>query len=389
VSDLAFLPFALPDIGEEEVEAVVSCMRSGWVTTGPYAKAFEEEFAQYLGGDKNLQAISVNSASMGLLLAMEALGVGPGMEVIVPTYTFSASAMMAVHLGANPVLVDVRAKDLNIDPAKIEAAITPRTRAIVVVHFAGLACDMEAIRIIAQRHNLPVIEDAAHALPTRHLGSIIGNNTSDVTVFSFYATKTITCGEGGMVVTCSPRVAQRVKAMRLHGISRDAFDRYTAPGSKWRYEIVAPGSKCNLTDIAAAIGREQLKKSDVFCRRRTEMAHFYMQQFKGLPVRLPAEANGDGDMHAWHLFVLRLLPSAAISRDEFISRMNEAGIGCSVHFIPLHLHPYYQETFGYKIGDFPVAETEFNAAVSLPLYTKMSDSDMKRVAEAVVGILKV
>jgi dTDP-4-amino-4,6-dideoxygalactose transaminase len=381
-----FIPFALPDIGEEEIEAVVSCLRSGWVTTGPVAKAFEQEFAQYLG-DGALHAVSVNSASMGLLLAMEALGVGPGAEVIVPTYTFSASAMMAVHLGARPVLVDVQPDTLNIDPLCIEAAISVRTKAIVVVHFAGKACDLEAIKAIARHHNIAVIEDAAHALPTVHRGQMVGNNTSDITVFSFYATKTITCGEGGMVVTSNAELAQRVRVMRLHGISRDAFDRYTAPGAQWRYEIVAPGSKCNLTDVAAAIGRAQLKKSDAFCQRRTKMANFYLDRFRDLPVVLPQPALAQDERHAWHLFVLRLLPSAPLGRDEFIMQMNQFGIGCSVHFIPLHLHPYYQQAFAYNSGDFPVAEAAFSQVVSLPLYTKLSDEDVAYIAEKVVHLL--
>lgn len=379
-----FIPFALPEIGEEEINAVVSCMKSGWFTTGPMAKKFEEDFSTYLG-DPALQSIALNSATMGLMLALEALGVGTGDEVIVPTYTFSATAMTSVYLGAKPVFCDVSPDSLNLDTSKIEALITPKTKAIVPVHFAGLSCDMDAIMAIAKKHNLKVIEDAAHALPTTYKGKTIGNHTSDATVYSFYATKTITTGEGGMIVTDNEEVAKRCRIMRLHGISRDVFDRYTAKGSKWYYEIVAPGAKCNLTDMAASIGIEQLKKANAFQKRREYIAELYLENFKDLALKLPARAP-KGDIHSWHLFVIRL-DGAKISRDEFISKMDEHKIGCSVHFIPLHLQPYYRDTFGYQKGDFPVAEAAFDNAVSLPIYTKMSDEEVIRVINAVKSIL--
>jgi dTDP-4-amino-4,6-dideoxygalactose transaminase len=374
-----FIPFALPDIGDEEINSVVECLKSGWLTTGPYAKKFEENFAAYI--DPKATAVAINSASMGLLLALEAFGVKPGDEVIVPTYTFSATAMMPVHLGAKPVLVDVEEGSLNIDPAKIEAAITEKTKVIIPVHFAGLPCDMDAINAIAKKHGIKVLEDAAHALPTTYNGKLIGNNSSDATVYSFYATKTITSGEGGMILTRDQELISRARMMRLHGISRDVFDRYVSPGSKWYYEIVAPGSKCNLTDLAAAIGIEQLKKCDTFHKRRKKIAQFYLDEFKNLPIKLP-ELPKEGDGHAWHLFVIRLMDNV-INRDAFITKMSEANIGCSVHFIPLHLHPYYQKTLGYKSGDFPIAEKAFNNAVSLPIYTKMTDAEVERVANAV------
>ncbi len=379
-----FIPFALPEIGQEEIDSVVACLKSGWLTTGPYAKQFEEDFARYI--DPKSQTVAVNSATMGLLLALESFGVGVGDEVIVPTYTFSATAMMPVHLGAKPVLVDIEADSLNIDPTKIRAAITKKTKVIIPVHFAGLACDMDSINSIAKEHSLKVIEDAAHALPTVYKGRTIGAGTSDATVYSFYTTKTITCGEGGMMVSRDPELIKLWKIMRLHGISRDAFDRYTAPGSKWYYEIVAPGSKCNLTDLAAAIGIEQLKKCNGFQVRRQYIAEIYLDAFKDLPIKLPLSAP-QGDMHSWHLFVIRL-GETDISRENFISKMTEAGIGCSVHFIPLHLHPYYQKTFNYKLGDFPIAEQAYDRAISLPIYTKMTDDDINRVVAAVRSIFR-
>lgn len=377
-----FIPFALPEIGDEEIDAVVTCLKSGWLTTGPCAKQFEEDFASYI--DPSTNAIAVNSATMGLLLALESFGVGPGDEVIVPTYTFSATAMMAVHLGAKPVLVDVEEGSLNIDPTKLEAAITDKTKAIIPVHFAGLACDMDTINTIAKKHGIKVLEDAAHALPATYKGKTIGAGTSDATIYSFYATKTITCGEGGMMVTRSDELAKRWRVMRLHGISRDAFDRYTAPGSKWYYEIVAPGSKCNLTDLAASIGIEQLKKCSKFQARRQHIAEIYLDAFKDLPLKLPLSAPA-GDLHAWHLFVVRLA-NTETTREEFIAKMTDAGIGCSVHFIPLHLHPYYRETLGYKSGDLPVAEYAFERAISLPIYTKMTDEEVARVVKAVRAV---
>ncbi len=379
-----YLPFALPDISEEEINAVVHCMRSGWLTTGPMAKQFETDFSNFLGG--NNHSVALNSASMGLQLAMEALGVKEGDEVIIPTYTFSATGMMAVHLGAKPVLVDVNPHTLNIDPASIERAITKRTKAIIPVHIAGLACLMDEINAIAKKHNLKVIEDAAHCLPTTYKGKIIGNNTSDATIFSFYATKTITTGEGGMIVTPHEEVAKRCQIMRLHGISRDAFDRYTARGAKWFYEIVANGYKCNLTDIAASIGIEQLKKANSFLARRTQIANLYNEHLKDLPIELPAKALA-GDVHSWHLYVIKLKGEVKIKRDDFIVKMDEYGIGCSVHFIPLHYHPFWQQKLQVKIGDFPHAEKAFERVVSLPIYTKMTDDDVMNVIAAVRKIL--
>ncbi len=380
-----FLPFALPDIGEEEIAEVVDALRSGWVTTGPKTRQFEADFSAWLGG--GLECISVNSATAGLHLALEALGVGPGDEVITTTYTFTATAEVIRYLGADPVFVDMDPATFNISPAAIEAAITPRTRAIMPVHFAGLACDMAAIHALAKKHGLRVVEDAAHALPTRVGGLLVGQLESDVTVFSFYATKTITTGEGGMIVTRNPELAKRCRTMRLHGISRDAFDRYVSKSPAWYYEVVAPGFKYNLTDLASAMGIHQLRKAHRFQEIRQRMAERYSSELADLPVRLPPGA-APGDLHSWHLYVLRLKESAGISRDDFIQAMADRGIGCSVHFIPLHLHPYWRDTYGHKAEAFPCAYDAYRAAVSLPLYTRMTEADQTRVIAAVRELLE-
>lgn len=381
----SFLPFALPEIGEEEIAEVVDSLRSGWVTTGPKAKRFEEQFSAFLG-DKALESIAVNSATSGLHLALEAVGVGPGDEVIVPTYTFTATAEIVRYLGATPIMVDVEESTFNMSPTAFEAAISEKTKAVIPVHFAGLACDMDEIISIARKHDIRVIEDAAHALPTVYNGKLIGTLDSDVTVFSFYANKTMTTGEGGMVVTRNQDIAKRCKIMRLHGISRDAFDRYTSTKPAWSYEIVAPGYKYNMPDIAAAIGLHQLVKLPNFQIKRQSMAEYYNQQFKDLSVILPALPN-ELSSHAWHLYPIKLKADAGISRDDFILKMSELGIGCSVHFIPLHLHPYWLETYNLTPEQFPVAQKVFESEVSLPLYTKMTDDDLVRVVSAVKLVL--
>jgi len=391
-----FLPFALPEIGEEEIAEVVDTLKSGWITTGPKAKRFEQAFTEFLssptspataGGDTMaLQSIAVNSATAGLHLALEALGIGPGDEVITTTHTFTATAEVVRYLGADVKLVDIDPATLNIDPRAVEAAITPRTKCIVPVHYGGLAADMAALLNIAKRHQLKVVEDAAHALPTTCGGRLIGTLDSDATVFSFYATKTITTGEGGMLVTRDPELAKRARVMRLHGMSRDAFDRFTATVPSWYYEIVAPGFKYNLTDIAAALGLHQLKKADAFQRRRAELAAQYDAAFKGLPLITPPAAPA-GDLHSWHLYVLRLANDAGITRDAFIEGLFAAGIGCSVHYIPLHLHPYWRDRYALDPRQFPHSQAAYERMVSLPLYPGMSDADVQRVATQVRTLL--
>ena len=378
VSDSApeFLPFALPDLGEEEAAAVLECLRSGWVTTGAVSRRFEQEFADFLGG--GVTAVAVNSATAGLHLALEALGIGPGDEVIVPTMTFTATAEVVRYLGADPVLVDVDDATLCISPDAIAAAITPRTRAIVPVHYAGLACDMDAILALARRHGLRVVEDAAHAFPTLYRGRAVGTLDSDATVFSFYANKTITTGEGGMVVCRDPALLRRVRVMRLHGISEDAFDRYTSRRPAWFYQVVAPGYKYNLTDIAAAIGCQQLRKIGGFLKRRQLLAARYAEGLAGLPLRLPPDA-GAGGQHAWHLYPVRLTAAAPLARDRLIELLAERGIGTSVHYIPLHRQPYWRERYDLRAERFPRAEAAYRSLLTLPLYTRMRDADQARV----------
>ncbi len=380
-----FLPFALPEIGEEEIAEVVDTLRSGWITTGPKARRFESDFAAFLG-EPGLHCVAVNSATAGLHLALEALGIGPGDEVLTTTHTFTATAEVVRYLGADVKLVDCDAATLNIDPAAVEAAVGPRTKALVPVHYAGLAADMPRLLQIARRHRLKVVEDAAHALPTTCGGRLVGTLASDATVFSFYANKTITTGEGGMLVTRDPEIAARARVMRLHGISRDAFDRFSAQVPSWYYEIVAPGFKYNLTDIAAALGLHQLRRARDFHRRREQLAQAYDAALSGLPLQLPAHAP-PGEQHAWHLYVVRLADDARVARDRVIERLYAAGIGCSVHYIPLHLQPYWRERYGLQARHFPRSQRAFERMISLPLYTRMRDADVERVAQALRAVL--
>jgi dTDP-4-amino-4,6-dideoxygalactose transaminase len=386
---LPFLPFAQPEIGDEEIAEVVDTLKSGWVTTGPKAKRFEQDFAAFLGdptrGDA-LHCVAVNSATAGLHLALEALGIGPGDEVITTTHTFTATAEVVRYLGADVKLVDIDPATLNIDPAAVEEAVTSRTKAIVPVHYAGLAADMPSLLELAADCDLKVVEDAAHALPTTCGGQLVGTLDSDATVFSFYANKTITTGEGGMLVTRDAALAARARTMRLHGMNRDAFDRFTAKVPSWYYEVVAPGFKYNLTDIAAALGLQQLKKAHAFQQRRAAIAAAYDAAFADLPLVLPPQPAA-GDRHAWHLYVLRLADDAGIERDRFIERLFDAGIGCSVHYIPLHLHPYWRDRYALQPAMFPHSQHAYERMASLPIYTRMSDGDVMRVLQAVRAAL--
>lgn len=384
MSQKQFLPFALPDIGDEEIQEVVDSLKSGWITTGPKAKLLEKDFAAFIG--RGVDAVAVNSATAGLHLALEAVGIGDDDEVITTPYTFTATAEVVRYLGAHPVFVDVDPLSLNIDTSKIEDAITSKTKAIIPVHFAGLACEMDKIIEIARKYDLGIIEDAAHALPTTSNGKIIGTLETDASVFSFYATKTITTGEGGMIVTQNQELAERCRIMRLHGISRDVFDRYNSKKPSWHYDVIAPGYKYNLTDIAAAIGIHQLNKAWHFHERRQEIANRYNDAFVDLPIVLPPNAS-EPDLHAWHLYVIRLTEQSGISRDEFIQEMSNRGIGSSVHFIPLHIQTYWKQKYNLKEMDYPNAYNAYLNAVSLPIYTKMTNEDVNRVITAVTELL--
>lgn len=380
----AFLPFALPDIGEEEIAEVVHTLRSGWITTGPKTKQFEDDFALYLGD--GVHAVAVNSATAGLHLALEAIGIKEGDEVITTTHTFTASAEIVRYFGADPIFVDIDPDTYCIDADAIEDAITSKTRAIIPVHYGGLACDMNRIQDIAKRYNLAVVEDAAHAFPTLYGGKVVGTLESVCAIFSFYATKTIATGEGGMLVTRDSRIAARARVMRLHGIDRDAFDRYTSDRPAWYYQVVAPGFKYNMTDLAAALGIHQLRKAAQFRQRRAEIAARYDKELRALPLRLPPD-GAPGDEHAWHLYVVQVTHDSPINRDELIRKLFEAGIGCSVHYIPLHQQPYWRERYHLTPEQFPNSQRLYEGCVSLPIYTKMSDADQTRVIEALRSIV--
>ena len=382
-----YLPFAVPDIDNTEFMQVKGTLESGWLTTGPKTRQFEAEFAAAVGAK---HAVAVNSCTAAMHLALEAIELQRGDEVITTPYTFAATAEVIRYFDAKPVFVDISPADFNIDPNLISAAITPRTRAIIPVHIAGLPARLNAIYSIAQQHNLAVIEDAAHAFPAeiqgRTIGNPLNNGVPSAVCFSFYATKTITTGEGGMITTNSNAIAERCRIMALHGISKDAWKRYTAEGS-WYYEIVAPGYKYNLSDVAAAIGLAQLTKANRMWRRRREIAQRYNRAFSAAPeLQLPHECGRR--QHAWHLYMLRLnLDQLTISRNEFIEHLKVRNIGASVHFIPLHLHSYYRDIYGYRPQDFPATYNEYLREISLPIYSKMSDADVQDVIDAVLDIV--
>jgi perosamine synthetase len=363
-------------IEEEEIDAALEVLRSGWLTTGPRVREFETAFASYIGAE---HALAVNSCTAALHLALKAVGIAEGDEVILPTMTFAACGEVILSLNARPVLVDCKKDSFHIDPAEIARSITPRTRAVLAVHYAGWPCDMGAILEIARICQLKVIDDAAHALPARWDGKMIGT-VGDITCFSFYATKTLTTGEGGMATTNNQDYAERMRILSLHGISRDAWKRYTAEGS-WRYEILEAGFKYNLTDLAAALGLAQIAKCDAMRDRRAEIAARYDRGLAAFDwIRRPEFASDSG--HAWHLYAIRINSSLLrIDRDRVIQELKNQSIGTSVHFIPLHLHPLYQR-MGYHEGQFPNAEEQFSGAISLPIYPGMTGDDADRVIEA-------
>jgi perosamine synthetase len=377
------IPFHHADVGEEEAQAAAEVIRSGWLTMGPKTIEFEKQFAAYVGAK---HAVGVSSCTAALHLALDAIGLKQGDEVLVPTTTFTSTAEVVCYFKAKPVLVDVDAKTLCMDPVDAERRITEKTRAVIPVHYAGQPCDMDAIHAMAKRHGLRVIEDAAHALPASYHGIRVGA-ISELTAFSFYATKTLTTGEGGMVVTDNDDLAKRMRMMRLHGIGRDAWKRYSAAGS-WFYEVLDTGFKYNLTDIQSAIGIVQLGKCDQMREARAKVAHRYSEAFAA-ERRLEVPTIMEGCETAWHIYPLRLnLEELSITRSEMIEKLKERGVGTSVHFIPLHMHPYYKNTYGYREEDFPVASKQYQRYLSLPIFPGMTESQIDYVIENVLEIAR-
>jgi perosamine synthetase len=379
----SFIPFHRPSLGKEELDAVTRVLDSKWLTTGAVTRTFESEFANYIGCK---HALAVNSGTAALQLALDAIGLRPGDEVLVPSYTFTATAEVITYFGARPILCDSIENGFNIDPVDVSKRINGNSRAIIPVHIAGEPCDVNALRALADNNGLRVIEDAAHTLPASYKGRRIGC-TSELTAFSFYATKTITTGEGGMLTTDDDAYAQRASLMRLHGISGDAWKRYSKDGS-WFYEVQEAGYKLNLCDLLGALGSAQLKRCDQFMERRHLIANRYRARFAEIEeLENPPDAGEDGQ-HSWHLFILRIRPGMLeLDRDSFIRELKKAGIGTSVHFIPLHLHPFYAREYGYKPGDFPNAEDAYSRCISLPIYPDMSDEEISRVIQAVEQIV--
>ena len=375
-----FLPFSPPSIGEEEIAEVVDTLRSSWITTGPKTKQFEAEFARAVDAPASL---AVNSCTAALHVALAVLGVGPGDEVITTPMTFAASVNVIEHVGARPVLADVEPDTLNLDPAKVAAAITPRTKAILPVHFAGHPAELDALHDLARAHGLTIVEDAAHAVPAAYRGRPIGSGANPV-AFSFYATKNLTTAEGGML-TGERSFIDRSAVLSLHGMSRDAWKRYGKGGS-WFYEVLAPGFKYNMTDIQASLGLRQLDKLERFQRRRRQIVAAYDAAFADDPALETPVARPHVD-HAWHLYVLRLRPEALrITREQFIDELTARNIGTSVHFIPIHLHPYYRDKYELPEGRYPVALANYRRMLSLPLHPRLEDGDVDDVIEAVLDV---
>lgn len=375
-----FLSFSLPLIGEEEINDVVDALRSGWLTSGPRVKQFEQEFSAAFQAPG---ALALNSATAGLHVALKVLNIGPGDEVITTPMTFAASVNVIEHVGATPVLVDVEPDTLNLQPDAVERAITPNTKAIIAVHYAGHPVELNALRAIADQYHLHLIEDAAHAVGATFEGQPIGCG-DNLVAFSFYATKNLTTGEGGML-TGSPELLDKARIVALHGMSREAWGRYSA-GGKWAYDIVEPGFKYNMPDIQAAIGLQQLRRFDKMQARRKQIVESYNTAFGGHAAFLTPTTR-DHVTNAYHLYVLRMRSSElTINRDQFIQELTARNIGTSVHFIPIHMHSYYRNKYNYAPDDFPVTHQAFQQMVSLPLSPSMSDQDVADVIEAVIDV---
>ena len=380
-----FIPFSKPDISDSEISQVLECLQSGWLTTGPKTRELEQRFAEVVGAR---YAIAVNSCTAAMHLALEAMGIGTGSRVVTTDFTFTATAEVVRYLGADPVFIDIDPHTLNMDPELLECALAEDNaiKAVIPVHFAGQACDMDAIMAVCDQYEVRILEDAAHAFPTTYGDRIVGS-IGDATAFSFYATKTLAVGEGGMLTTDDDALAERCRIMRLHGISRDVFDRYQSEKPAWFYEVIAPGYKYNLPDIAAGIGLAQLDRRNELTEKRASIAMRYNDALAHLPVVLPVVRNMR-DQHAWHLYVIRLDPELSpVDRDTFIARMSERGIGTSVHFIPLHRHPYWRERYDLTPEQFPISERVFNSCVSLPIYSAMSDDQVSRVIDSTIALL--
>ena len=378
-----YIVFGAPHIGEEEIEEMIKTLRSGWLGTGPKTTEFENMIASLTGAK---YAMAVNSCTAALHLSLIVSGIGEGDEVITTPLTFSATANAIIHSGATPVFVDVNLDTMNIDETKIESAITSKTKAIIPVHLAGRPVEMDKIMEIAKKHNLIVIEDAAHAIDAEYKGKKIGN-IGDLTCFSFYVTKNITTGEGGMVLTNNKEYADKIKTMALHGMSKDAWKRFSDEGYK-HYEVVFPGFKYNMMDIQASLGIHQLKRLKQYDEHRKMIWDFYNKELKGLGIDLPSYRGSD-IKHVMHLYtVLVDEKKSGISRDNFMQELHKRGVGTGVHYNPVHLHKYYRETYGYKPGDFPNAEYIGSRTVSLPLSAKLTLEEAKRVVMAVKDVLK-
>lgn len=378
-----FLPFYLPAVDDEEIQEVTDTLKSGWITTGPKVKQFEKAFAEYIGVK---HAIAVNSCTAAIHLSLIASGIGDNDEVITSPMTFVSTPNNIIETGATPIFVDIDSKTMNIDIDKIEEKITSKTKAIIPTHIAGQPCDMDEIMNLANKYNLKVFEDAAHAIYSEYKGRKIGT-IGDTTSFSFYATKNLTTAEGGMITTNDDELARMIRIYVLHGISHDAYNRY-AKGGSWYYEVVVPGYKYNMTDIAAAMGICQLKKLESMQKRRERIAEIYNKEFKRMPeVEIPFIQNNI--KMAWHLYIIKLnLYQLKINRDQFVEELRKRNIGTSVHFIPVHYFPYYKNKFGFKKGDFPNAESVYERIISLPLFTRMTDDDVYDVIEAVEDVIK-
>jgi dTDP-4-amino-4,6-dideoxygalactose transaminase len=384
-----FLPFSPPSIGDQEINEVVDTLREGWITTGPKVKRFEDEFAAFVG---SRSALALNSGTAAIHVALATLGIGPGDGVVTTPMTFCSSVHVIEQVGARPILVDIEPDTLNIDPEKVEEVIkstfrNPHSaiRGVLPVHLYGHPCDMKAIMDIAGKYHLKVIEDAAHALPAKHDGRLIGT-IGDLTAFSFYSTKNITTAEGGML-TGKLELIEEARLWSLHGMDRDAWKRYSPEGS-WYYEVVRPGFKYNMPDLAAAIGIQQLRKLTWFQTRRKEIVSRYNEAFSQFEeLQIPCK-RADVE-HAWHLYVIRLnLNRLKINRNQFIKELKARNIGTSVHFIPIHVHPYYRDKYGYKPDDFPVAYREYQRIISLPIYPKMTGQDVEDVIGAVTEVVQ-